>query len=267
MVETHRHLELKRIGVAWLLAHGAIAAAEEVGAPIPRFRLDVAGYADRPRNESDRPVTTCIIECKQARADFIRDSRERERLLRERDLLERRCAFLESTHVRNHEPHLRQSGSSLFQDLETWDYQGSRLQSYQDCLERLRRIEESLYRETKFCTIARYRLANHLFLLAPPGVVTRRELPWGWGLITCPPELLRGRPRPFDALLESAASGTWTILDHEPHNTPARFQERLLRNIAVAATRAAYGRQQTTDPQLNFFSNTPAQNPTITRHA
>ena len=246
-VETHRHLELKRIAAAWLLARGWLAVAPEVTAPIPRFRLDVAGYGEgrrEPTEAGKRPPAeprTIAIECKQARSDFIRDSREQERLLREREMLEQRCVFLEQTHVRHHEPHLRQSGGSLFAEMEEWDFTGSQLASYRESMERLTRVEQALYRETKFCTMARYRLADELYVMAPPGVVTRRELPRGWGLMVCPEALLKGKPRPLEELVETFAA---EVGGQEPETgflpSTMKFRRRLIRNIAIAATRAAY---------------------------
>ncbi|MCA9309778.1 MAG: hypothetical protein KDA21_01130 [Phycisphaerales bacterium] len=268
-METHRHLELKRIAAAWLLSRGCLAVAPEVTAPIPRFRLDVAGYGEGRRlpDESGRrpppQPRTVAIECKQVRSDFIRDSRARERLLKEREMLEQRCAFLEETHVRHHEPHLRESGSSLFTEMEAWDFAGSRLASYRETMERLTRVEQALYKETKFCTMARYRLADELFVMAPPGVLTRRELPRGWGLVLCPEALLRGRPRPIEDLIAMFTEAAPEEDVPGFASSPVKFRRRLIRNIAIAATREAY-RGQMAPPgtvQLSLPGFGPAAGP------
>lgn len=246
-METQRHRELKRIGAGWLLSRGFLAVAPEVTAPIPRFRLDVAGYGEGEfdaNGERNRQPQTVVIECKQARSDFIRDSRRTDRLLRERRLLEQRCAFLEETHVRHHEPHLRQSGSSLFSEMEEWDFANSRLTSYRESMDRLTRIDQALYGETKFCTMARYRLADHLYVLAPPGVLTRRELPAGWGLILCPPELLKGRPVPMAELVDLLAANALKVHEASWPPSSTRYRKRFIRNIAIAASRELYRRDE-----------------------
>ena len=90
-----------------------------------------------------------------------------------------------------------------------------------------------LYGQTKFFTIARYRLADRLFLAAPYGMIRRSELPPGWGLLECPTRWLRP-----DAFCRRADTGALR-LTVEPTSRPAptEYRQRLLRNIAVAASR------------------------------
>ncbi len=237
VVETDAHQHLKRLALEYLRRRGGQALATEVRCPIARYRVDVAGYLDtdpeagngaggrRPRRCEPRTV---MIECKQTRADFLRDRRDADRLLDLRQELERMRRAIEERRIKVHEPHLRQSGSALFPELEDWDFGASRLRAYHRLLRRIRRLETQLYGETKFFTIARYRLADELYLAAPRGMIKRRELPRGWGLLECPRRRL-GRAGPGVVLSAS--------VDAPPQRSRADFRLRLLRNIAVAASR------------------------------
>lgn len=179
---------------------------------------------------------TILIECKQSRGDFLRDRTELERLLAERDRLQAVRVHLEENRIKACEPHLRQSGSALFQELETWDFAASKLNAYRKVLRELRLIEKHLYGQTKFCMIARYCLADRLYLAAPAGMLKPRELPEGWGLLECPRKWLRSPPSLFDLVGEPALR---VAVIAPEQRSPRKFQLRLLRNIAVAATWAS----------------------------
>ena len=231
-METASHLQLKHLAVGFLRDLGCRAVATEVGCPIARYRLDVAGYLDREHDEPDRwrsrtkrpdPMDprTVMVECKQSRGDFLRDCRERDRLLAERAELDRLRRGIEERRVKVHEPHLRRSGSALFPELEVWDFESSRLRGYRGVVRRIRRVERRLYGETKFFMIARYRLADRLYLAAPRGLIRRGELPAGWGLLE------QGRAgEPLRVTVEAPSMSTRPV-----------HRLRLLRNIAVAASR------------------------------
>lgn len=265
-METREHHALKRLAIAFLLRQGCRAAAVEVRCPKSKYRVDAAGYLDapplttrqedrsagtlfqdvrRPRRLRPEPQTV-IIECKQARSDFLRDSAATERLLRIRDRLNERLAFLERNVIRQREPHLRRSGSALFPELEAWDFAGTSLRAYHSTLERLQRIEERLHGETKFCTAARHRLADRMYLLTPKGLLKPRETPPGWGLIECPRRLLSSTPVRVGDL-----PGDAVRLVVEPAVRPCAPEQRvrLLRNIAVAATAAAMRAQASVQAQ------------------
>ncbi len=237
-METTTHLHLKRLAVSYLRALGCPAFATEVRCPIARYRVDVAGYLDREHSEpvgwgggarrprdTPGPVDprTVVIECKQERSDFLRDCREADSLLAQCDELDRLRRGIEQRHVSVQEPHLLRCGSALFPEMEVWDYQDSRHRGYRLVLRRIRRLERRLYGETKFFMMARYRLADRLYLAAPRGLIRPGELPRGWGL------------------LEQHRDGTSL---HEAVEAPSMstrpvHRVRLLRNIAVAASRAA----------------------------
>jgi hypothetical protein len=251
-METSDHRRLKRFALEFLAHHGCSAYALEVRCPLSRWRLDAAGYLDsRPaameqrdgaaRREAAPRRTPCeprtiIIECKQERGDFLRDGEETPRLIAERERLHLMQRRMEEERLKVLEPHLRRSGSALFPELEDWDFASSRLGGYRDVLRRLRRLDEQIHGETKFCMIARYRLADRLYIAAPRGLIRRREVPRGWGLLECPVRLLLEPPSLFEATAGPAL--TVTVVSPE-HGSGSTRRQRLLRNLAVAATRAA----------------------------
>jgi len=264
--ETPTHLALKRLAMAWLWRLGCRVLAAEVRDPIGRFRIDVAGWFDGPlpplegefggrdatplltASEPPRRTRvrdpagwrTVIVECKRDRADLFRDAADPEALLRERDRLARKRAELEEERVKRFEPGLRRAGSSLFPELDEWDFDRSRLAPYRRTLRAIERVEEALYAETKFARFARYRLADRLVLFTPAGLVRPRELPAGWGLVECDRAPLR---RHGERLAGGVAPGERLPLrlrvpPVELAAHPLR-RERLFRSIAIAATRAA----------------------------
>jgi hypothetical protein len=227
-LETATHHLLKRLSVAWLRSQGYLAAACEVRSPIAQWVLDVAGWLDAwwdaergQRIRLEHPQTV-IIECKQSRADFLRDSRRLDALLRLRERYRGIRASIEQHRIKSLEPQLRRSGSSLFAELEEWDFESSALPAYHRTMARLERINEYVHGQTKFFRLHRYGLADLMYLAAPKGLIARRELPDGWGL------------------LELHVDGALAIR-HEPDPCAARPQnrQRLLRNIAVAASSQA----------------------------
>jgi hypothetical protein len=247
-METSAHRLLKQEAIRLLLRAGCSAAGVEVSCPIARHRVDAAGYIDAlPRSRRNaveyektgsqiglrfsrgERAKTVIVECKQARSDFLTDSRDMGELLAERDRLVRVRAVLEEQIVKACEPQLRTSGSRLFPDLEEWDFAASRVGSYRAVLNDLRRLDERMHGESKFWMMAHYRLADWLYLAAPRGVIRSREVPPGWGLL--------------EIDLGASAAGSETgfglslrIRAPELRGKP-EHRQRLLRNIAVASTR------------------------------
>ena len=268
-METPAHQRLKQLAVAFLREHGCLAVAREVRCPISRYRVDVAGYADTigperpflgegtptgPVNGDDRkrgrqgrggsrrgrrgrrPPRTILIECKQSRADFLRDRRDLRHLLALRADLDRFRRSLEENRIKLEEPHLRRAGSALFAELEEWDFAASRLPAYRQVLRRLRRVDQMLHGETKFCLAARYALADRLYIAGPRGLIQRRELPPGWGLLECPKSALRANDPNADLFGRSLLEVT---VGAPIHTSREEYRQRLLRNIAVAASSAA----------------------------
>jgi hypothetical protein len=232
------------MALAFLRGLGCEAVATEVRCPISRFRVDVAGYLDtlppsedgyqRGRGRRRCEPRTVLIECKRSREDFLRDGREADRLVAARDELDRIRRHIEEGRIKACEPHLRRSGTSLFPELEEWDFSASRLRGYRHLLRRMRRLEQKIHGETKFFMIARYRLADRLYLAAPRGMIQRRELPSGWGLLECS----RRRLGPPAFAIDGAAGAPLGIAVEAPKRASRpEHRIRLLRNIAVAACR------------------------------
>ena len=263
-METFAHLELKRIAVAWLARLGCKAIATEVVCPISRYRVDVAGWLDHADGEmlsaggTSRGVAahlfgngrkkssagpkrprTIVIECKQSRSDFIRDDHDSEQLRRRLESLSKTREKIERDLIPRHEPHLRQSETSLFSELETWDYAASSMATYRKVLRDIRQTQKKLYGQTKFCMMHRYRLADHFFLFTPSGLLKRRDLPEGWGHL----EIGRRRLRTGAGLLDELTDIPLKERVIKPSvDSPDNRRQRLLRNIAVAATRDVLAR-------------------------
>ncbi len=253
-------MQLKRLAAAFLLRHGCQAAGVEVRCAIGRYRADAMGYIDaapigaevnhlkrwaQPQGELFGAVggrrVRCepqivLVECKRSRGDFLRDAEERGRLLAQRERVLRRLAHLQEAIVKVAEPGLRRSGEFLFGDMEQWDFAAARSPGYRRGLAELKRLEERLYGQTKFWSMARYRVADRLYLLAPAGLVTAREVPHGWGLLECPPLWRRYAKQ---GLVELSETPVRVAVEAPAIGCKAEFRLRSLRNIAVAATRSA----------------------------
>ncbi len=237
-METPDHLELKAMALRWLAADGCAVAACEVRCPISRYRVDAAGYADPPPPQrpaafraavpggpAPRLGRTTFVECKVSRADFLRDTRDRPRLLAERDRLHRELEHVRAEFIRPLEPHLRRGDGFLFPEMESWAYEQSASHAARVIVRELRRIDQALYQETKFFMLAQYRLAGRLLLLTPPGLIEPGELPrkWGW-LVGDPAGLERGD-----------TPGVRMAAPPIELDAPPGRVLRVLRNIAVAA--------------------------------
>jgi hypothetical protein len=95
-METLAHQTLKRMAIAFMRRQGCQAVANEVRCPISRYRVDAAGYQDsrpwkvHPSNTREKiEPRTIMIECKQSREDFLRDSERAAPLLELREQMER----------------------------------------------------------------------------------------------------------------------------------------------------------------------------------
>lgn len=255
-METREHLGLKELAAAWLLSMGCRAVAHEVPCPVARFRVDAAGWSEHDWRDGVDPAAhgsvfeaersgaamrapkTLVVECKASRADFMRDDLRVDDLLAERDRLLARKAEIERELIPVHEPHLRASGDALFEQEASWDFGRSRLLPYRRVLRQLSKVEERLHGQTKFNLIARWRLADELWILAATDVVRRREVPEGWGLAECNPALLR---RGIGHALRMGTLPLRVVVPAPRHASPEHRRARLLRNIAVALTKAQFG--------------------------
>ena len=254
-METREHLGLKELAAAWLLSMGCRAVAHEVPCPVARFRVDAAGWSEHDWREGVDPAAhesvfhaeragaavrapkTVVVECKASRADFLRDDLRVDDLLAERDRLLARKGEIERDLIPVHEPHLRRGTDALFAEESSWDFSKSRLLPYRRVLRQLAKIEERLHGQTKFNLIARWRLADELWILAATGVVKPREMPAGWGLAECSPAVLR---RGVGHALRMGTLPLRVIVPAPRHESPEHRRARILRNIAVALTKSRF---------------------------
>lgn len=278
-MESRTHRRLKSLAIDWLRSIGCRAVATEVACPIGRFRVDVAGWLDHAEGEAlpeslstEPPAGTApslfeaapvrggaagasrrrgprrprviLVECKQSRGDFFRNDETREALLAERERLRRSAHRIEELRIKRHEPHLRKVEAGLFEDAESWDFASTRIGAYRAALARIERIERDLYGRSKFDLCRRYRLGDHLLVLCPRGLIRPRELPEGWGLLECERQALRAAAA--DGASREPVPGERPPASLRRRVEPPRLEcpeprrLRILRNIAIAASRAAH---------------------------
>jgi hypothetical protein len=223
--ESARHLELKRLALVWAQTHGYRIAAAEVSVPNFRARLDAAAY--RPvvaqRHRTERPEgraggATAIFECKQSRADFLKDSRCAGQIsARLAKLHERRERYEAS--MRLHVPSLR-NADALFPEFDSYRFEAAGYEPYDKLTRELRMLAGRLHGQTKFADLARWRAANVHYVVAEEAVVKPHELPHGWGLLV------------------RQESGL--VVQTEPiwHDATEEARMTLLLRIAMAGTRA-----------------------------
>ncbi len=262
MPETKRHLQLKDIALAWLRAAGCRAVALEVSCPFQRYRFDALGWldhADDPAAIAALPAMDAAtldphgprviaIECKQSRSDFASDDVDPAELAARKAYLLQRRQVIEELRVKVRETHLRVEDSSLFEELATWEFGHSRIHAYRNVLTQLAAIDAKMGIDTKFAQLARWRVADHLLLMTPAGLLRPREVPAGWGLIEVDARALRtswhakpGAALPCVTRVASTALGA-----------PTHRRMRLLRNLAVAASRGVgFGIAEHENPARN----------------
>jgi hypothetical protein len=210
--ETENHVRLKALALAWAQANGLALAAAEVRVPKCGYRADVAACS---RGAERR---TAVFECKQARADLLKDAHaEAETRRRLDELIARRAGLEELLAV--HRPDLRR-GEALWPEYDAWDFSGLEHQTYRAVLDELATVQARVVRGTKFSRMFRYRCADFLYLVVEDGIFAEAEIPAGWGLLVRGGEELR-LARPPVALEASAAQ-----------------RLALLESIAAAGTRA-----------------------------
>lgn len=197
--ETAAHLRLKQLALFWAQQQGYRACACEVSLPNSRCRADVAAYLPGKARIGGalRPAvgTTAVFECKQARADFLKDSRSAAETAAELRALHERRAALE-LQLRVHYPTLRVN-DSLFQEYQASDFDALEHAVYRQLLARIARLQGRLYRQTKFDTLLRSRCGNLFYVVAEEGIFRPHEIPVGWGLLVREGDRLALRAKPI----------------------------------------------------------------------
>jgi len=210
--ESASHARLKALALAWAQANGYGICGVEVRVPRSGYRADVAAIG---RGAGAR---TALFECKQSRADLLKDAHaEVATRARLAELTGRRRALEDLLAV--HRPDLRR-GEALWPEYDTWDFSSLEHPTYRGVLAELETLQRRMLRGTKFSKLFRYRCADFLFLVVEDGIFAEAEIPAGWGLLVRDGESVR-RARPP------------VPLDPSPEQRGA-----LLEMIAVAGTRA-----------------------------
>jgi hypothetical protein len=240
--ETPVHLALKRLALLWAQIHGFRIAAPEVAVPsLGGCRLDAAAY--RPERgkgsrSADRLGATAIFECKQSRADFLRDSRCAQKITEQlRKLHERRQTYEES--MKLYYPALRQC-DTLFPELDAYTFAASGYEPYEKLLKKIEALGRRLHAQTKFARLLHWKAANLHYVVAEPGVVKAHELPAGWGL------LVRR-----EQTLEVETKAVW-------QDAPDDQRWALLLRIAMSGTRAVHRNLQIDLADLAAFASSGA---------
>jgi hypothetical protein len=210
--ETETHRTLKRLALAWAQVNGFAITACEVRVPKSGYRADVASIG---RGAARR---TAVFECKQARADLLKDAHGETEARRRVAELGERLKKLEDL-IGGHRPDLRK-GETLFAEFDAWDFSGIEHETHRKVVAELATWQERLLHGTKFARLFRWRAADYLYLVSAEGIFAEAEVPAGWGLLV----------RRSDELL-LARRPVWT----EP---ASESRAAFLEAIALAATRA-----------------------------
>lgn len=179
--ETRRHRKLKDLACAWLReTERCGAVATEVRLPLSPYRVDVAGY--RSVGRLGVAGETFAIECKQSRADFLRDAGIERAVARERGSVVEEVEALRAL-LSAHLPDCRQ-GLSLFREYDEYDFGDLRHERWRRLVARLALLERRLADGVKFSRMTRYGVASCCYLAVERGVLSDAgECPAGWGLL------------------------------------------------------------------------------------
>jgi hypothetical protein len=210
--ETELHRRLKCLTLEWARANGFAIAGCEVRVPKSGYRADVVALS---RGENRR---TAVFECKQARADLLKDAHAEAATKRKLAELIARRAKLEEL-LAMHRPDLRR-GEALFPEFDSWDFSGLEHATYHDVLAELATLQSRVLKGTKFSKMFRYRCADFLYLVVEENIFAEAEIPAGWGVLV--------------------RRGEQLVLARPPVALDAAESQRLalLENIALVATRA-----------------------------
>ena len=186
--ETPAHQELKRLALTWARAQGLEIAAAEVRVPKSGYRADAAAIGRGPA------AKCAVFECKQARADLLKDAHDDATTRRQLAALLKRRAKLEAL-LAVHRPDLRR-GESLFPEYDAWDFSGLEHKAYHDLLAEIAKVQGRVLAGTKFSKMLRYRSADFLYLVVEDDIFAEAEIPAGWGLLVRVAETLELRRAP-----------------------------------------------------------------------
>ena len=119
--------------------------------------------------------------------------------------------------IRRTEPGLRDS-ALLFSEFEEWDYAGAKNPAYRECLQKIRKLEHSIFHGSRLERFRNSNAASELYLIVPENAVSPDSLADGWGLVSVKKDLS------FELIRKPAVLG----------NIPEQNQIRLALKIAEA---------------------------------
>jgi hypothetical protein len=214
--ETENHRRLKTLALAWAQLNGFPICGVEVPVPRSGYRADVAAIGRGPA------ARCAVFECKQSRADLLKDAHaEAATRTQLSELAQRRRTLEELLAV--HRPDLRR-GEALWPEYDSWDFSSLEHHAYRGVLDELETMQRRVLRGTKFSKMFRYRCADFLYLVVEDSIFAEAEIPAGWGLLVrC-----------------TSDAGHALRLARAPANLDAAATQRtaLLEAIAVSGTRA-----------------------------
>ena len=207
--ETQAHRTLKRLALTWARAAGLVIAGVEVRIPHSGYRADVAAASRHPMGPEGR---VALFECKQGRADFLRDQADETATRTQAAALALRVQSLRAA-VASHRPDLRR-GESLFPEFDCYDLAGLRHDTLHRLEQELETLQQKLLTSVKFSRLHAHQPADLLYLVTEPGIMAAHEVPNGWGwliregdalVLIQPPVRLAPHPEQRLAWLESIA--------------------------------------------------------------
>lgn len=210
--ESDAHRQLKQLALDWARLQGWQIGAIEVRVPCSGFRADAVARQRGPDGVS------AIFECKQARADLLREVHDDE------DTRDQLAAALDRRHrlerlLGEHRPDLRR-GDALFAEYDAWDFAALEHRGYRALLAEIGQLQGRLRDGVKFARMVRYACADFLYLVVEDDIYADAEIPAGWGLLVRREEQLALRRKPVRL-----------------HPSPEQ-RHALLENIALAGTAA-----------------------------
>lgn len=178
--ETVNHKRLKSLSLDWLRRHGCQVVGTEIRAPLSRYRIDVGGYKSARRLGSFGE--TYLIECKQSRADFLRDVGVENESRIERDETRNNLIRLR-TLLAVHLPDCR-IRRSLFREYDEYDFSDLKHDRWRRLVVHLNQLERRLTDGVKFSKITRYGIANYCYIAVEKDVIRKAsEVPVAWGCL------------------------------------------------------------------------------------
>lgn len=202
---------LKRAAVAFLAELGADAIATDVPTRGTRYCVDAAAFWLTNNKGSRSVCRTALAEIRTAQEIKIECANHADKLF----ML--RAARLEceeiKTQIRKNEPELR-DGSTLFSEFEQWNYAASKNPAYKECMQRIHKLEYTIYHTSKLSRFNSAQIASELYLIVPADAVQQEDIPENWGLVYVREDLsfeLVKKPVKLDCPKENLSRLAWNI--------------------------------------------------------